>query len=77
MATAKVKVDTKETAKVEYVSYSRKDDFKAIKLNSDGQIYIEHKTLADNLIKRKKAIEAKGVDFEIEPLGISIIKEIK
>lgn len=77
MANAKVKAEVKETAKVEYISYSKKEDFKAIKLNSDGQIYIEHKTLADNLIKRKKATEAKGVDFEVDQIGISIIKEIK
>ena len=44
-----------------------KEDFKPIRLKSegkDGKVYVEHKHLADKLIKKGVAEEVKGVELE-------------
>ena len=59
------------------ISQSEKSDWKAIKLIKDGKIYVEHVILADNLIKAKKAVEAKGVDFEVEAPHIKFVEDVE
>lgn len=61
---------------VQYVSTSRKSDYKAIKLKKDGKIYVEHVSLADSLIKKGVATEAKDVDFEVKPPHIKFVSEV-
>lgn len=71
-----VKIESRKEARHEVVSYSKKEDYKAIVLKKDGKTYVEHVTLADNLIKSKKATEAKDVNFEVEALTIKFIEEV-
>lgn len=59
------------------ISQSKKSDYKAIKLIKDGKIYVEHVILADNLIKAKKAVEAKDVKFEVEAPHIKYVEDVE
>jgi len=59
------------------ISQSKKEDWKAIKLNKDGKVYVVHAILAKNLIKAKKAVEAKGVEFELGEPHIKFVSEVK
>lgn len=59
------------------ISQSKQEDWKAIKLNKDGKVYVVHVILADNLIKAKKAVEAKGVKFELGEPHIKFVSEVK
>lgn len=59
------------------ISQSEKSDWKAIKLIKDGKIYVEHVIMADNLIKAKKAVEVKGVDFEVEAPHIKFVEDVE
>lgn len=59
------------------ISQSEKSDWKAIKLIRDGKTYVEHVLHADYLIKAKKAIEVKGVDFEVEAPHIKFVEDVE
>ena len=61
---AQVKVKSNEVGSVTYISQDSKDDFKVIKLKENGQLYVEHNILADNLINRGLAEEVKKADFD-------------
>ena len=74
MATAVLK--KKGSAKVEYISYDKKEDFRAIKLLSDGQIYVEHVTLCESLVDKKLAEYVKD-DFELISGTVKFIEDIK
>ena len=76
MADVKIKATDKVSAPV-YVSYTRKEDYKVIKLKNSEQLYVEHNILADNLISRKLATEVKEVDFELGEKVIQQIGEVK
>lgn len=72
-----VKLKQREEAIVENINYTSNGDYKSITLLSDGKVYVEHKTLADALIKKGKAKEAKGVEFDVIPLTIKEIEEVR
>lgn len=59
------------------ISQSKQEDWKAIKLNKDGKVYVVHVILADNLIKAKKAVEAKGVKFKLGEPHIKFVSEVE
>lgn len=48
----------------EVITFDNNKDYKAIKLLSDGKVYVEHKRLADYLVKSKKAEYAKDVELD-------------
>ncbi len=76
---AKLKVTEKEGKEVKGVkiSFDKKEDYKAIKLKSDGKVYVEHKVLADKLIEKKQAEEVKGAEIELSESETQILKENK
>ena len=69
--------NTKNAGEVEYISYSKKADYKAITLKKDGKVYVEHKALADALVKKKLAEYAKDVDFDIESRTFKHIEDVE
>lgn len=77
MAKAEITLKEKDKNKsVTYISQSKKKDFKAIKLESNGKIYVEHRILAENLVKRKLAT-FENVDFELKKGSISKIEDVE
>lgn len=74
-----VNIITKDSEKFDPrgISQSKKEDYKAIKLNEDGKIYVEHVLLADYLIKAKLATEAKDVKFELETPHIKFVEDVE
>jgi len=72
-----VKITVEEKGDVKYVSYSKKEDYKAIKLKSNGLVYVEHVDLANNLLKRDLATEAKSVKFSVEAGTSKFIEDVK
>lgn len=76
MADVKVKQGVLNTTP-KYISYTRKEDYKVIKLKDSEELFVEHKILADSLISRKLAVEVKDVDFELGEKVIQQIGEVK
>lgn len=75
---AKIKTEKPtDDSKIEYVSYSKNEDYKAIKLLSDGKTYVEHKTLANNLVKKKLAEYVKDAKIEVDPITTKHIEDIE
>lgn len=74
---AQAKVKSNEVGSVTYISQDSKDDFKVIKLKENGQLYVEHNILADNLINRGLAEEVKKADFDLESKTIRKISDVK
>lgn len=74
---AKIKLDEKDEKEIKgtKVSFDKASEYKAIKLKSDGKVYVEHKVLADKLISKKLAEEAKGVDIELSESNTQILKK--
>lgn len=56
--------EIKEAKSVEIakITFHKENDYKAIELN--GKVYLEHVVLADRLIKKGSAKEAKSVKLE-------------
>lgn len=73
MAVAKIK---KKAGGVKYQSQKNKEDWMVIKLKS-GHTDVVLKELGNNLIKRKKATEVKGVDFDLETGNIKRISDVQ
>lgn len=76
MADVKIKQGVLNTTP-KYISYTRKEDYKVIKLKDSEELFVEHKILADSLISRKLAVEVKDVDFELGEKVIQQIGEVK
>lgn len=76
MADVKIKQGVLNTTP-KYISYTRKEDYKVIKLKDSEELFVEHNILADNLISRKLAVEVKDVDFELGEKVIQQIGEVK
>jgi hypothetical protein len=76
MADVKIKQGVLNTTP-KYISYTRKEDYKVIKLKDSEELFVEHNILADNLISRKLATEVKDVDFELGEKVIQQIGEVK
>lgn len=76
---AKVKVKETEVKdeKGTKISFNQKDDFKAIKLKADGKVYVEHKFLANKLIKKGLAEESKTTEIELSESNTQILKDNK
>ena len=75
MAKATIK-SKKGSGKPTYLSMNDKSNFRVIKLNSDGKLYVEHKILADKLIKRKLA-EPSQVDFDLKKKTITKMSDVE
>ena len=76
-AKVKTKKTKEEDLKGTKISFNQKDDFKAIKLKSDGNVYVEHKFLADKLIKKGLAEESKNTEIELSESNTQILKDNK
>lgn len=75
MATKIKKEKAAVKSAVKYVSFRKKEDFVPLKLKRDGSVQIVQKDLAASLIARKKAVEAKGVEFEVVPSDLKRIDD--
>lgn len=74
-ASVKKKESDNEELKGEIISFNKTSDYKAIVLKADGKTYVEHKHLADKLVKAKKATYNDKVEIEVAESDTQVLRK--